>query len=127
MQLWDTAGQERFRRILTAHFYRDVDAVVLVYDISNRNSFNALKDWINECQVHQLENTPMVLIGNKCDSNRVVTNYEAQQFSDQYKIPVKINFYLIQIIFLIFLVIRNISKIRGRRYCYRFNIFNFGS
>ena len=46
LQLWDTAGQERFRRSMVAHYYRNVSAVVLVYDVTRKDTFNALEHWI---------------------------------------------------------------------------------
>ena len=46
LQLWDTAGQERFRRSMVAHYYRNVAAVVLVYDVTRQSTFEALSHWI---------------------------------------------------------------------------------
>ena len=46
MQLWDTAGQERFRRSMVAHYYRNVAAVVLVYDVTRKDTFDALEHWV---------------------------------------------------------------------------------
>ena len=46
LQLWDTAGQERFRRSMVAHYYRNVSAVVLVYDVTRKDSFDALEQWV---------------------------------------------------------------------------------
>ena len=46
LQLWDTAGQERFRRSMVAHYYRNVAAVVLVYDVTRKDTFDALEHWV---------------------------------------------------------------------------------
>ncbi|MCP9258146.1 Ras-related protein Rab-33B [Dirofilaria immitis] len=88
LQLWDTAGQERYRQSIVSHYYRNVNAVVFVYDVSNPSSFHSLNDWISECRKHSVSstnNTPHILIGNKCDltlANRVKTDV-AQIFADQ--------------------------------------------
>uniref|UniRef100_A0AC34QVF0 Ras-related protein Rab-33 n=1 Tax=Panagrolaimus sp. JU765 TaxID=591449 RepID=A0AC34QVF0_9BILA len=88
VQLWDTAGQERYRQSIVAHYYRNVNAVVFVYDVTNPKSFKSLPSWIQECRKHAVtsgDNTPHILIGNKCDlesENRVKTD-EAQVFADQ--------------------------------------------
>ena len=47
LQIWDTAGQERFRTITTS-YYRNVDGIILVYDITNISSFNDIKGWIDD-------------------------------------------------------------------------------
>uniref|UniRef100_A0A914PTR7 Ras-related protein Rab-33 n=1 Tax=Panagrolaimus davidi TaxID=227884 RepID=A0A914PTR7_9BILA len=88
VQLWDTAGQERYRQSIVAHYYRNVNAVVFVYDVTNPRSFKSLPQWIQECRKHALtssSDTPHILIGNKCDlqsAERVKTD-EAQVFADQ--------------------------------------------
>lgn len=83
MQLWDTAGQERYRQSIVAHYYRNVNAVVFVYDVTNPRSFKSLPTWIQECRKHALtstNDTPHILIGNKCDlqSETKVKTDEAQ-------------------------------------------------
>jgi len=89
VQLWDTAGQERYRQSIVAHYYRNVNAVVFVYDVNNPASFNSLPIWINECKKHNVssETVPHLLIGNKCDvesQSRVRTD-SAQIFADKNK------------------------------------------
>jgi GTPase SAR1 family protein len=46
LQLWDTAGQERFRKSMVAHYYRNVSAVIFVYDVTQKSSFDDLTHWI---------------------------------------------------------------------------------
>jgi len=93
LQLWDTAGQERFRRSMVAHYYRNVAAVVLVYDVTRQSTFDALAHWIEECTNHNLhpDNVPMLIVGNKCDGNNedviVVSTNIAQIFADSYNMP----------------------------------------
>ncbi|KAF8358117.1 rab-33 [Pristionchus pacificus] len=89
VQLWDTAGQERYRQSIVAHYYRNVHAVVFVYDVSDQRSFSSLPAWLEECEKHGLGATteiPRILIGNKCDleppANRVSTD-AAQIFADR--------------------------------------------
>jgi len=89
VQLWDTAGQERYRQSIVAHYYRNVNAVVFVYDVTNPSSFKSLPIWISECQRHSLksnDDTPHILIGNKCDlgSANTVKTSEAQIFADEH-------------------------------------------
>ena len=68
LQLWDTAGQERFKRSITHHYYRNVSAVVFVYDVTSAASLVALDSWLEEVRLHGVpEAAPRVLVGNKCD------------------------------------------------------------
>ncbi|XP_078544488.1 ras-related protein Rab-33A [Lissotriton helveticus] len=68
VQVWDTAGQERFRKSMVEHYYRNVHAVVFVYDVTKMASFENLKTWIQECNGHSVSpSVPKVLVGNKCD------------------------------------------------------------
>lgn len=68
VQLWDTAGQERFRKSMVQHYYRNVHAVVFVYDVTNVASFRSLPLWMEECQQHLLgPDVPRVLVANKAD------------------------------------------------------------
>lgn len=68
VQVWDTAGQERFRKSMVEHYYRNVHAVVFVYDVTKMASFENLKTWIQECNGHRVSaSVPRVLVGNKCD------------------------------------------------------------
>ncbi|CAO3691957.1 unnamed protein product [Rhizopus microsporus] len=67
LTIWDTAGQERFRT-LTSSYYRGAQGVILVYDVSNRETFDALSNWWNE--VNTYCSTPDVvkmIVGNKVD------------------------------------------------------------
>lgn len=69
MQIWDTAGQERFRNVTRA-YYRDANAALLVFDLGNVKSFNAIADWYHQLLEQtnkQQGDMVVVLIGNKCD------------------------------------------------------------
>lgn len=68
VQLWDTAGQERFRKSMAQHYYRNVHAVVFVYDVTNAASFRSLPLWMEECHQHSVgPDVPRVLVANKAD------------------------------------------------------------
>ncbi|XP_023600615.1 ras-related protein Rab-39A isoform X2 [Myotis lucifugus] len=83
LQLWDTAGQERFRSI-TRSYYRNSVGGFLVFDITNRRSFEHVKDWLEEAKMHvQPFRIVFLLVGHKCDlaSIRQVTREEAEKLS----------------------------------------------
>uniref|UniRef100_A0A0N5BHT0 Rab family GTPase n=1 Tax=Strongyloides papillosus TaxID=174720 RepID=A0A0N5BHT0_STREA len=88
IQLWDTAGQERYRQSIVAHYYRNVNAVVFVYDVTNPQSFNSLQFWIEQCKQNAIVTgkcVPHIIIGNKCDlaSQHKVNIDDALKFADQ--------------------------------------------
>lgn len=90
LQLWDTAGQERFRKSMVQHYYRNVHAVVFVYDVTKVSSFESLPHWVEECNSHNLTMAiPRLLVGNKCDCrDRVaVSTNMAQRFADLHNMP----------------------------------------
>lgn len=90
VQLWDTAGQERFRKSMVQHYYRNVHAVVFVYDMTSVASFRSLPAWIEECKQHALgQEVPRILVGNKCDlqDSVLVGTDVAQQFADAHSMP----------------------------------------
>jgi len=66
VQIWDTAGQERFRTITTA-YYRGAHGILLVYDTTNRITFNNVSNWIKQLKYHSDGNIKIILVGNKCD------------------------------------------------------------
>ena len=76
---------ERFRRSMINHYYRNVHAVVYVYDVTSLASFENLPAWIGECDKHVLDqDLPRVLVGNKCDMSPeqiVVSTAVAQRFA----------------------------------------------
>ena len=68
LQLWDTAGQERFRS-LTHSYYNNAHAVVIVYDITNKRSFENLPVWLDDVQRYCRKDAIKILVGNKKDLN----------------------------------------------------------
>lgn len=81
LQIWDTAGQDRFRAI-TRSYYKGSNGILLIFDVTNRDSFNNVKTWINQI----VENVPteavIVLVANKIDSDeRIIQTEEAEEFA----------------------------------------------
>ena len=79
---WDTAGQDRFKNI-TSSYYRGAHGIILVYDITDKNSFESIQSWIKEIEQYADEQISMILIGNKSDldERRQVSYEEAKGFS----------------------------------------------
>ncbi|GLH12846.1 hypothetical protein R5R35_006409 [Gryllus longicercus] len=84
LQIWDTAGQERFRSV-TRSYYRGAAGALLVYDITNRESFNALANWLSDARTLASPNIVILLVGNKRDleDDREVTFLEASRFAQE--------------------------------------------
>jgi Ras-related protein Rab-1A len=83
LQIWDTAGQERFRTI-TSSYYRGAHGIIVVFDVTDLESFNNVKQWLHEIDRYASENVNKLLVGNKCDltSKRAVTTEQAKEFAD---------------------------------------------
>ncbi|KAG6328522.1 hypothetical protein ID866_10568 [Astraeus odoratus] len=62
----DTAGQERFRTI-TSSYYRGAQGIILVYDVANRETFDALPKWFTEIDTYVSATVPKIIVGNKLD------------------------------------------------------------
>jgi len=88
LQIWDTAGQERFRTI-TSSYYRGAHGIIVVYDVTDMESFNNVKQWLNEIDRYACENVNKLLVGNKCDlvQKKAVQFEAAKAFADQLDIP----------------------------------------
>ena len=81
IRVWDTAGQEKFRS-LSKQFYNKTQGILLIYDITSRNSFEALKIWLKDIKANLQTNAKIILVGNKIDLGKgEVDREEAMQFS----------------------------------------------
>jgi len=86
IQLWDTAGHERFKSI-TSSYYRGADCVILVFDLTRKDSFDDLHFWISEIKKYSPDDTEYFLVGNKVDlPKRVVEHVNIEKFIVNNKI-----------------------------------------
>jgi Ras-related protein Rab-8A len=87
LQIWDTAGQERFRTITTA-YYRGAMGILLIYDTTDEQSFQNIRNWIRNIEQHAADNVDKILVGNKCDmvSDKVVETSRGKALADEYGI-----------------------------------------
>ena len=66
LEIWDTAGQDRFKTITTS-YYRGAHGILIVYDVTNRTSFEQIKVWLGEIEKNAREKVVKILVGNKSD------------------------------------------------------------
>eukprot|EP00344_Euplotes_crassus_P005857 CAMPEP_0196999712 /NCGR_PEP_ID=MMETSP1380-20130617/4829_1 /TAXON_ID=5936 /ORGANISM="Euplotes crassus, Strain CT5" /LENGTH=166 /DNA_ID=CAMNT_0042416725 /DNA_START=143 /DNA_END=640 /DNA_ORIENTATION=+ len=84
---WDTAGQERFRTI-TQSFYNKAEAILLVYDCTERSTFETIENWLKSIEVHAPKESFVILVANKIDSDkREVTSEEGEEFARENGLP----------------------------------------
>jgi Ras-related protein Rab-11A len=65
-QIWDTAGQERYKSVTNA-YYKSAKGAIVVFDITELNSFNNVDEWIKELKIKADEDCVIILVGNKID------------------------------------------------------------
>ncbi|KAI6657784.1 Ras-related protein ORAB-1 [Oopsacas minuta] len=84
LQIWDTAGQERFRTILNS-YYRGAHGIIVVYDVTDQDSFDNVEKWFKEIERCCTPNVSKLLVGNKCDmtSTKIVDYTTAKEFADE--------------------------------------------
>lgn len=88
LQIWDTAGQERFRSVTHA-YYRDAHALLLLYDVTNKTSFDNIRAWLGEIREYAQDDVVIMLLGNKADCNineRVVRREEGERLAREYNV-----------------------------------------
>jgi len=87
LQIWDTAGQERFRTI-TSSYYRGAHGIIVVYDVTDNDTFLRVQQWLQEIGRYANENVNKLLVGNKSDleEKRKVTKEMGQAFADEHGI-----------------------------------------
>lgn len=83
LQIWDTAGQERFRTI-TSSYYRGAHGIVVVYDITDMESFQNVTAWLHEIDRYASAGVNRLLVGNKSDlaAKRQVSYEQGKEFAD---------------------------------------------
>uniref|UniRef100_A0A3B4ATN8 small monomeric GTPase n=1 Tax=Periophthalmus magnuspinnatus TaxID=409849 RepID=A0A3B4ATN8_9GOBI len=88
LKIWDTAGQERFRSVTHA-YYRDAQALLLLYDITNKPSFDNIRAWLTEIHDYAQKDVVIMLLGNKSDlaAERVVKTEEGEKLAKEYGVP----------------------------------------
>ena len=87
VKFFDTSGQERYRS-LSANFIKRADGIILMYDITNRESFDTISKWWNDIKEHKESDFPVILVGNKCDleDERKVKKEEGESLAKEYKV-----------------------------------------
>uniref|UniRef100_A0A8C6TA95 small monomeric GTPase n=1 Tax=Neogobius melanostomus TaxID=47308 RepID=A0A8C6TA95_9GOBI len=88
LQIWDTAGQERFRSVTHA-YYRDAHALLLLYDVTNRASFDNIQAWLSEIHEYAQQDAVLMLLGNKADAthDRVVKREDGERLAKEFGVP----------------------------------------
>ncbi|XP_047382615.1 ras-related protein Rab-12 isoform X2 [Sciurus carolinensis] len=84
LQIWDTAGQERFNSITSA-YYRSAKGIILVYDITKKETFDDLPKWMKMIDKYASEDAELLLVGNKldCETDREITRQQGEKFAQQ--------------------------------------------
>ena len=87
LQVWDTAGQERFRNV-TKSYFQSSHGLLVVYDITDRESFDKINFWMENIKNNAPENAKLILVGNKCDlaNERKVTIEDGEKKARNYNI-----------------------------------------
>ena len=79
VQVWDTAGQERYRSITNA-YYRGAEGILIVFDVTKKESFENIENWINEVTVYTGKDVIMICLGNKNDLKKGIDKKEIYEF-----------------------------------------------
>uniref|UniRef100_A0A8C2YNX7 small monomeric GTPase n=1 Tax=Chinchilla lanigera TaxID=34839 RepID=A0A8C2YNX7_CHILA len=84
LQIWDTAGQERFNSITSA-YYRSAKGIILVYDITKKETFDDLPKWMKMIDKYASEDAELLLVGNKldCEMDREISRQQGEKFAQQ--------------------------------------------
>ena len=88
LQIWDTAGQDRFRAI-TKNYYKGSHGIILLYDVTNLQSFENIKLWINQIREEASPNVVIYLVGSKIDleEERKVTKKDGEKLAEEFGLP----------------------------------------
>ena len=87
LQVWDTAGQERFRNV-TKSYFQSSQGLLVVYDITDKESFEKINFWVDNIKNNAPENAKLILVGNKCDlaNERKVSYEEGENYAKKFNI-----------------------------------------
>ena len=88
LQIWDTAGQDRFRAI-TKNYYKGANGIILIYDITNLQTYENVKNWIAQIKEEANPNAIIYLAGNKIDveeAEKVVKTEDGKKIAGEYKL-----------------------------------------
>ena len=88
LQIWDTAGQERYRT-LTTNLYKGAVGIVLIYDITNKKTFDNVRSWITSIEEETSKKIILILVGNKADlkDERRVQKEEGEDIAKEFNLP----------------------------------------
>ena len=88
LYIWDTAGQDKFRAI-TRNYYKGADGIILIYDITKKDTFENVRNWINNIKDEAPDRVVLILVGNKVDDerNRVVPKSEGEEIAKEFNLP----------------------------------------
>ena len=89
LRMWDLGGQQRYRNI-TYSYYRGIDGVLIVYDITNLQSFNNVEYWLSEINRLAQKQVPCLLVGTKTDldKHRAITLNQVQKMGEKHRVRV---------------------------------------
>ena len=87
LQIWDTAGQERFNSI-SKSYYRGAHAIILIFSVTNKKSFENVKTWVNQIKEETNEKITLILVGNKIDlvDKREIMENEGEELANEFDI-----------------------------------------
>ena len=87
MQIWDTAGEDRFRAI-TRNYYKGANGILLIFDVTDKKSFDHVRDWVDRIREEGPEGIILYLIGNKIDkeNDRIISKEDGEKIAEEYKL-----------------------------------------
>ena len=87
VNFFDTCGQEKYHSI-SLNQIKNAHGIILMYDVTQKNTFDAISKWIEDIKKENEQNVPLILVGNKCDlkEEKVVTTDEGQKLAEKFGI-----------------------------------------
>ena len=89
LQIWDTAGQDRFRAI-TKNYYKGANGIILIYHVTNLQSYENVKNWIAQIKESASQNVIVYLVGNKIavkEEDRCVKTEDGKKIAEEFNLP----------------------------------------